>query len=234
MSPVFHQRAFYPQETTFQNLFRLLDDFDSYYQAKPQPKGNCRPAARLPSFNPRFDVRETENTYELHGELPGIEKKDLSIDFNDQNITVHGRIQRSYSAGTPPVGLLEQDNINTEKQPEANNDNTSAPRSPSPLRATVTDEADEEGFENVSTTSDVATPAETVKETDVTPAPAAAPKQPAERYWHQERSIGEFHRTFSFPNRIDEAGVTAKLDNGVLHVSVPKAAKPVSRRIAID
>lgn len=41
-------------------------------------------------------------------------------------------------------------------------------------------------------------------------------------YWVSERSVGEFHRTFSFPSRVDSEGVKAKLKNGILSVTVPK------------
>jgi len=219
--PSFHQRAFYPQETTFTNLFRLLDDFDSYQQVNPRAAKGAH-GRLVASFNPRFDVRETETSYELHGELPGVEKKDLNIEFDDQNMTIHGRVERNYTSGTPPAGLLEQDN-NKEV------DEASAATETASHKASVADEDEEKARENG---SGRATPAETVKEGAV--ARAAAPKQPAEKYWHQERSIGQFSRTFSFQTRIDESAVTAKLENGVLHVSVPKAAKPASRRIDIN
>lgn len=40
-------------------------------------------------------------------------------------------------------------------------------------------------------------------------------------YIHQERSYNELHRSISLPHALD-AGVKAKLEDGVLHLSVPK------------
>lgn len=54
------------------------------------------------------------------------------------------------------------------------------------------------------------------------------------KYWVTERSVGEFHRSFNFPSRVDQDGVKASLKNGVLSVVVPKAAPPTSRRINIE
>lgn len=54
------------------------------------------------------------------------------------------------------------------------------------------------------------------------------------KYWVSERSVGEFHRSFNFPSRIDQDGVKASLKNGVLSVVVPKAAPPASRKISIE
>lgn len=53
-------------------------------------------------------------------------------------------------------------------------------------------------------------------------------------YWVSERSVGEFHRTFSFPTRVDQDAVKASLKNGILSIFVPKAAAPSSKKITIE
>ncbi|KAJ0422938.1 HSP20-like chaperone [Aspergillus carlsbadensis] len=54
------------------------------------------------------------------------------------------------------------------------------------------------------------------------------------RYWVSERSIGQFQRTFSFPERVSQGDVSASLKDGILSLVVPKAAPPASRKIAIQ
>ncbi|EED12186.1 heat shock protein Hsp30/Hsp42, putative [Talaromyces stipitatus ATCC 10500] len=54
------------------------------------------------------------------------------------------------------------------------------------------------------------------------------------KYWVSERSVGEFHRSFNFPSRVDQDGVKANLKNGILSIVVPKAAPPSSRKINIE
>ena len=54
------------------------------------------------------------------------------------------------------------------------------------------------------------------------------------KYWVSERSVGEFHRSFSFPGRVDTDGVKASLKNGILHVMVPKSVHKESKRIQIE
>ena len=44
-------------------------------------------------------------------------------------------------------------------------------------------------------------------------------------YWMSERSIGEFKRSFSFPQRVDQDVVKASLKNGILTIVVPKQHK---------
>jgi len=53
-------------------------------------------------------------------------------------------------------------------------------------------------------------------------------------HFHQvERSHGSFHRTFEFAEKIDAERVTADLTDGVLTISLPKAAPPPARRIEV-
>ncbi|KFY17997.1 hypothetical protein V491_04889 [Pseudogymnoascus sp. VKM F-3775] len=84
----------------FSSLFRFLDEYGDRY--------GDRASAATRTFAPKFDVRELPDSYELQGELPGIEQKDVEIEFSDQGtLTVRGKTERSYTAGTPPAGFIE-------------------------------------------------------------------------------------------------------------------------------
>jgi HSP20 family protein len=62
----------------------------------------------LKTFIPKFDVKEIAQAYELHGKLPGIEQKDVEIEFTDQQtLIIKGRTKRSYTKGTPPAGFIK-------------------------------------------------------------------------------------------------------------------------------
>ena len=53
-------------------------------------------------------------------------------------------------------------------------------------------------------------------------------------HFHQvERGHGAFARTFEFGSKIDVDAVSADLTNGVLTVTLPKAAPPPSRKIEV-
>jgi HSP20 family protein len=53
------------------------------------------------------------------------------------------------------------------------------------------------------------------------------------RYHLVERSYGSFFRSFQLPQGVDEKQIRANFNNGVLEVSIPKAALPQPRRIQI-
>lgn len=215
---MFGPRFYSPAEPNFTGLFRLIDDFDKYAlqnSGNGTPQQGGRHGRHLPTFTPKFDLKETETAFELHGELPGIEKENVHIEFTDpQTIVVRGRVERTYTQGTPPAGLLEKG----EEAHGAIQDKEHHEKAPKP---TVEDEK-EEG----KTT--------TVAETDKNKAAAEQKQQPQHKYWVSERSVGEFSRTFQFPSRVDTDNVTASLNNGILSVVVPKSKKPEGRRITIN
>lgn len=207
MSSLWARPLYTTGEPSFNGLFRLLEDFDNYSR-DVAPRSARRGQQATQWFNPRFDVRETENSFELHGELAGIEKDNVNIEFTEpQTMVVKGRIERSYSSGTAtPVAEEEHDTVVSDKESH---------------KATVTDEAEESATQK-------GKEVEKAEKKEV-----GRPAPPRERYWHQERTVGSFQRTFQFPTRVDETGVKAKIENGILHVTVPKAPKHESRRITI-
>lgn len=214
-------RSYFGPEASFTPLFRLLDDFDNYSREVSSQGDNKATGGRrhLPTFSPRFDVKETEAGYELHGELPGIEKDNVHIEFTEpQTVVISGRTERHYTSGTPPAGLVEgPTSSGAITDGESQNNNNSH-------KASVADEEAEKAKEQG---SQVAT---TINNKQQQP----EYKKPAEKFWVSERSVGEFSRTFSFPTPVDQEGVVANLNNGILSVTVPKAKKRESKRIAIN
>lgn len=223
----FFPRTSYNQGHSLTPLFRLLEDeFDPRYRKCSVTRTKRQYA--VPQWQPKFDVRETANAYELHGELPGVSKDNVTIEFSEpQTLVVRGKSERSYTAGTPPTALAE-DTAMSGALPEAEEE-------PKITRqATVEDDEDEE-WSNAShsapgtpntTTAEVAKQPEEEKPEEEKPADKA-------KYWLTERSIGEFSRSFNFPARVDQDEVTANFQDGILSIVVPKAKKHESRRIAI-
>ncbi|KAM6505275.1 hypothetical protein FSOLCH5_014506 [Fusarium solani] len=101
----FFPRSLYESDVSFAPLFRLLDDFDNYSR---QGMSGRRPS--MPTWQPKFDIRETGEAYELHGELPGISKENVHIEFTGpQTMLIRGKTERTYTAGTPPCSPSPHD-----------------------------------------------------------------------------------------------------------------------------
>jgi len=199
-------------QSEFAPIFRLLDE-------------NSRASQSFRSFQPRFDVKESKDGYELQGELPGIDQKDIDIEFTDANtLSIRGRTERHHEEGNPPTAEVE---AQAEPQKIAESETSSY------HKASVEDESET----TMSGANPDATPAETPAEGSVAAAEtqdvAEAPKTQKPRYWVSERSVGQFARTFSFPSRVDQENVKASLKDGILSIVVPKATAP-HKRINIE
>jgi len=101
----------YATDPNFTTLFRLLDDFNSYSRevqndekeersSHPSGGGRHRRGPR-----PRFDIRETKDAYELYGEMPGVDRRDIHIQLSGENILeVRGHVERPYEVPLPHQG----------------------------------------------------------------------------------------------------------------------------------
>jgi HSP20 family molecular chaperone IbpA len=200
----------------------LARHFDNNSAFKPAG-GN--PLSQLRSFQPKFDVSETAEGYTLHGELPGIDSKDVQIEWSDGNtLTISGRTEHRYEIG-----------------PESNATRINEPTSAGALEAGTAEtgssyakpSVEDEAGQSTTTAeaSEQATSSEVAK-TNTTQ--DVAKQSAAPKYWVSERSVGQFHRSFSFPTRVDQDNVKASLKNGILEVIIPKSAKPQNKKIEIQ
>jgi len=186
--------SLFPRFADFTPMLRIMDEYDRAARELTREASQS-----LRNFHPKFDVKETKDAYELHGELPGVEQKDIEITWQDGNtLSVSGRVEHRSER---KQGFVEGEENKT-KQPTVEDENT-------------------EGKEDTAVT---------------TTGSKEVQKKPEEeaRYWITERSVGEFHRSFSFPSPVDHDNVKASLKNGVLTLLVPKASRTQPKRINIE
>ncbi|KAL2152891.1 hypothetical protein VTH82DRAFT_4046 [Thermothelomyces myriococcoides] len=241
-----------PCQSFFDDIFReLSSDVSAYpYIAASAPRRSHarRSWPQLRTFNPRFDVRETEDAYEFYGELPGFQRENLNIELPDpQTLVVSGRVERGY----PSLSDVNNDKaIEPAPNPSPAPTETEQPRRNS-FQATVEDDPEDENSQSsgrstpVSSSSSASRSSSPCTELAKLEAPsqevvAAAQSGPEQtkkeeqpHFLYQERSVGQFSRTFTFADRVDADNVTASLQNGILSIMVPKQKSPAPRRIEI-
>lgn len=189
----------------FAPLFSLLDDLTGG-EATRRQSNSKQNQERF--FAPRFDLKEIQDSYILEGELPGVEQKDISIEFTDEHtLVVSGHVEVVREEGKRPQGFIEAPD---EQQKIKDGSH----------KATVEDEGASKDEDS----------------TDVVKSSGSEQKQhePEHTYWVSERTSGSFTRSFSFPARVDQDSVKASLKNGILKVTVPKAKAAESRKINIE
>jgi HSP20 family protein len=108
------------------------------------------------TITPRLDVNETEKTYEVQAELPGVKKDDVRVSIDHDRITIEGECR------------------------EANE------------------------------------------------------RREGENLVYSERSARKFMRSFLLPTEVDESAAQAKLENGILSLTLPKKQGSEARRLTIQ
>merc|ERR1712137_824809 len=227
--PRFVDHDFAPAFRGENSLFRLMDDYASLVNRSLAGSPSFTQTVR--TFQPRFDMKESKDSYELHGELPGISQKDINIEFTDATtLSIRGRTETVREEGRRPHAAAAA--IESQPEPEKL---TEAAETESDTDSTNYHKASVED-EDGSATASNATPAETPAA--ASEAPVSQPQEVAQadrpNYWFSERSVGSFARSFSFPQRVDQEAVKASLKDGILSIVVPKAPVPANRKIDIE
>jgi len=221
MSSYAVQPRYFPRfpVTDLSPLLRLFDgdDDDSSGDAASQRLNpTTHPSHLARTFQPRFDVREDANSFTLHGELPGLDRKDIQIEFADQNtLVVHGRTVREYHEGDDP-----------QTQPAEQQEKGKLTEGGSGVPKPIVEDEGEAGSQDKLKPTEHQQSAVAKQETKV--------EKPRVKYWISERSVGEFHRSFTFPGLVDHEGVKANLKDGIITIVVPKAARKESKKINIE
>jgi len=211
---------FFPQ---FSPLFQLADEIE-----RASRPGNCGPKRHVRSFAPRFDVTETKDSYQLLGELPGLDQSRINIEWAEDNtLTISGSTQKSYESRSTS-------SISSASPASSTSSASDAGEEPE-----VIDAEEASGYQKPSVEDDKAeTSATNEKDSAVTETETkqevAKPAEKGPHYWVSERSYGSFSRSFKFPIRVDHDNVKANLRNGILSITIPKAKPLEPRKITIQ
>ncbi|CVL12619.1 hypothetical protein FPRO06_08977 [Fusarium proliferatum] len=236
----FLPQTFYHIQAPQNPLYHLLRELDQSVQ-QPQRKRQCQPQqktraqASCPAYRvnsrpwePRFEAHETEDSFVLYGELPGMNKEHVTVEFPEpRKLVVSGKVERFTEEPKPVETTTEQ----TAPTPVTDSDNEDT-RSRSSYQATVEDDVDDDEFEVLSHTSEKSkTVTQPEPETLSEKVQEEQPEQPEEP--RRSGYSKEFSRYFTFPTYINHDAVTADLKDGLLTVVIPKAT-PKSQRIIIN
>jgi len=73
-----------------QTIQNALSDFDKYFESF-FGDSLFAPAARMFSRMPAVDIRETENSYVLEMDLPGIDEKNINVHVDGTHLTISSK-----------------------------------------------------------------------------------------------------------------------------------------------
>ncbi len=68
-------------------------------QEHPTDLGRGELTRDVATFVPRIDIWENDDEIVMFGDLPGVDKDDLDIQFENRQLTIHGKVQPQQSSG---------------------------------------------------------------------------------------------------------------------------------------
>jgi HSP20 family molecular chaperone IbpA len=200
-------------------------------------------------FVPRFDLEQHADTYELYGELPGFRREDVIIEAHDvHNLQVSGSISRltfepqpsseskeskdaTNSTTKPQDEIAPKDASNAEEpkiiQESISSANKALPKPDARERTTT----EQERYLNARF-GDVLDPhANFARDQD----DAAVVEEPVPKVRHliSERHPSSFHRAFHFPTPIKKDEIIAMMQDGILHITAPRAPMPPPVKVKV-
>jgi len=86
---------------------------------------SSEPTREIAIFTPRFDIVETDQELTLYGELPGVSKEQLDIRYENEQLTIRGKVddrsegvaylRQEYGVGDFHRSFMIGETIDTEK-----------------------------------------------------------------------------------------------------------------------
>lgn len=207
----------------FNPIVNYIDEFDRHFSHRHRFV-NC--------YIPRFDLEEDAHFYYLYGDIPGARVEDISIEASDNHtLVIEGQTLR---AGPPQSQSQGQ---SQGQQYPAQEPQGSPGEGEEPF---VKVNVDDHSPPAPTTHTEIAPP-QNPDAITAAPShphhnrhPSAYPPPPTSpggnRILLSERLVGSFHRTFGFPSAIQEEGIKASMENGVLCLVVPKREKQEVKR----
>jgi HSP20 family protein len=126
------------------------------FQDLMSPYGSAGGWSDEGAIRPRLNVSETEKTYEVEAEIPGVKKEDIKVSVDHDRVTIEADCRW------------------------------------------------------------------------------ANEQREGENVVYSERSARKFLRSFTLPTEVDDAAAQARLDDGILHLSLPKKPGSAARRLDIQ
>lgn len=187
----------------FSPILNYIDEFDRHFSHRHRFM-NC--------FIPRFDLEEDEHNYYLYGDIPGATVNEITVEANDDHtLVVYGKTGRPGPERMGEnVGEGPQGEMKGEGQAPVQEQQQFAPPPTAPEPAHTSAPSHSHHTRHLTSPFSTSPP----------PMPRIAPN--GHKILLSERLVGEFHRTFAFPTAVDEKGVKASMENGVLSLVVPK------------
>ncbi|KAG4103751.1 HSP20-like chaperone [Neocallimastix lanati (nom. inval.)] len=166
------------------------------------------------SFSPKINLSEDENNYYIHADLPGMKKDQVKMELSDEDriLTISGERETIIddSDKNSTKDSTKEEN-NKENNKENANENKESEKKE--LKDTNKEENNKENNKENANEN---------KESEKKEQKDTNKEENNKKYSRIECSYGKFSRSFSIPENADINNIQAKMENGVLEVTLKK------------
>jgi len=81
------------------NPFRELDDIQSRFSKLLESTFGDVPTSMFGTWTPPVDIEETDDSFVIEAELPGVKREDINVELDENQLSVHGEIKERERAG---------------------------------------------------------------------------------------------------------------------------------------
>jgi len=159
-------------------------------------------------FSPKINLSEDEKNYYIHADLPGMTKDQVKMEFSDDDrvLTISGERET----------IIDNSNDDKTENTETESDDKT--------KANVNKEAQEANKTEESKTEESKTEESKTEKTEENKKENknSNKQENHKKFTRIECSYGKFSRSFSIPENADINNIQAKMDNGVLKVTISK------------
>ncbi|GAB7357014.1 hypothetical protein MBLNU459_g7842t1 [Dothideomycetes sp. NU459] len=229
----FFSPAYFPhQDFTFfknRNAKQTKNTFDSGWFTH----NAFHPTHARNTITPVFDIRETRHAYFLEGELPGVaDKSDIKLEWKgDRTLVLESAVFKTDLEREWGVDL-------------SSTESDASSEDGGPVHRTEKhDEIEQLAKQLVRANSESSSTKNGAKDGAAAAASARPSNKrnasfkyngPKVKIWTSERHVGHFSRSFAFPDEVVPESLKARLNQGLLKITVTKATQEKSIQVPIE
>jgi len=177
-------------------------------------------SSRMPSLS--VDLTSTPTAYTVHASVPGVSKEDLRITINDNVLTIEAERREEKRQGNTKKQQQQQQQQQPATSTATTSSDSSTTTSTADIKTEVIDEKNDETNNTLQANNNESKDlTDQNNDNDV-------------EYHHVESFYGHVQRSIALPDDVNTEDLTAKYDNGVLKINIPRLQEKKQRQQQIQ
>jgi HSP20 family protein len=192
---------------------RMVENiFEDFFATALMPYSIMSRPEQSGVMTPRMNMMETDNAYEIEVDLPGIEKNDVRISIENRRVTIEAEEKRGATLQQGEGSAQSAQSVQSGQAGQSGQSSQSAQSSQSGQSAQSAQS---------SQSGQSAQSGQSMQSGQLS------------QSFQPERFIRRYAISFMLPAEVDDASADAKLENGVLRLTLPKKQAAQAKKLTV-